>query len=137
MRKAFPLLTILLLCSLTAHAERLYLSGTGPDDTRTWDFFCSAGQHSGRWSKIQVPSCWEQQGFGAYTYGRFYKKQGAQPSSESGRYRTTFRAPKEWRGRSESPLPAPQRGTGRAPAPFPAGKEAKEQRDTRGKMGLV
>lgn len=99
MRKAFPLLAILLLCSLTAHAERLYLSGTGPDDTRTWDFFCSAGQHSGRWSKIQVPSCWEQQGFGAYTYGRFYKKQGAQPSSESGRYRTTFRAPKEWKGK--------------------------------------
>lgn len=25
-----------------------------------------------KWSKIDVPSCWEQQGFGGYTYGRYY-----------------------------------------------------------------
>ena len=26
------------------HPERIYLSGTGIDDTKTWDFFCSAGR---------------------------------------------------------------------------------------------
>ena len=35
------------------HPERIYLSGTGIDDTRTWDFFCSAGQNRKR-SKFPV-----------------------------------------------------------------------------------
>ena len=29
------------------HPERHYLSGTGIDNTATWDFFCSKGQNSG------------------------------------------------------------------------------------------
>ena len=37
------------------HAERIYLSGTGIDDTKTWDFFCSKGQNSSKWKKIEVP----------------------------------------------------------------------------------
>ena len=36
------------------HPERIYLSGTGIDNTKTWDFFCSAGQNSGKWKKIKV-----------------------------------------------------------------------------------
>ena len=48
------------------HPERIYLSGTGIDDTRTWDFFCSAGQNSGKWKKIEVPCNCELQGFGEF-----------------------------------------------------------------------
>lgn len=96
--------TLMFLASLAtfgeASAQRLYLSGTGSDDTRTWDFFCSKGQNSGHWSKIAVPSCWELQGFGAYTYGRFYKTKGLEPSDEMGHYRTRFSLPKDWSGKS-------------------------------------
>ena len=53
--------------------EIVYLSGTGPDDGVEWDFFCTAGRQSGMLTTIKVPSCWEQQGFVAYTYGvNFY-----------------------------------------------------------------
>ncbi len=80
--------------------ERVYLSGTGPSDTKTWDFLCSEGMNSGKWSKIEVPSQWEQQGFGAYTYGRFYLDKSAKPSSEVGTYRHVFKVPKEWKGQT-------------------------------------
>ena len=46
--------------------ERMYLSGKGPGDAVEWDFFCTAGRKSGEWTKIKVPSCWEQEGFGEY-----------------------------------------------------------------------
>ena len=75
------------------HPERIYLSGTGVDDTRTWEFMCDGGMQSGKWRKIQVPSCWEQQGFGAYTYGRWYREKGAKPADETGVYRYRFVAP--------------------------------------------
>ena len=74
--------------------ERIYLSGTDVEHPRTWEFFCSAGQNSGYWGTIEVPSCWEQQGYGGYTYGRFYRTKGLKPSNETGRYRTTFKVPK-------------------------------------------
>lgn len=76
--------------------ERLYLSGTGSDDTRTWDFRCSDGMNAGKWRKIEVPSCWELQGYGAYTYGRYYLDKAARPANETGEYRTSFRLPKGW-----------------------------------------
>ena len=82
--------------------ERLYLSGDGDGNNPKWDFFCSAGQQSGRWSKIEVPSCWELQGFGSYTFGRYYLKKGAQPSDEWGLYRRDFRVPEGWRDRQVS-----------------------------------
>lgn len=82
--------------------ERLYLSGDGDGRNPKWDFFCSAGQQSGRWSKIEVPSCWELQGFGSYTFGRYYLKKGAQPSDEWGLYRRDFRVPEDWRDRQVS-----------------------------------
>ena len=82
------------------------LSGTGKDDGVPWDFFCTAGQHSGVWTNIAVPSCWELQGFGVYNYGtRFREKKGEDVSkrpgfaSEQGKYRTDFRVPAEWSGR--------------------------------------
>lgn len=98
MRKTIALLCGLLM-SLSISAQRMYLSGTGSDDTRQWDFYCSKGQNAGKWKKIAVPSCWELQGFGAYTYGRFYKTKGLTPSDETGRYRTRFTLPKAWEGK--------------------------------------
>lgn len=61
-------LFIILLCLCSAKAQQTevrYLSGTGPDNTVKWDFWCSSGMNSQKWSKIEVPSCWEQQGLEA------------------------------------------------------------------------
>ena len=41
----------------------------------------------------RVPSCWELQGFGEYTYGRYYTIKGAKPSDETGIYRYRFLTP--------------------------------------------
>lgn len=38
------------------HPERIYLSGTGIDDTRTWEFFCSGGQNSGNGKRSKYPA---------------------------------------------------------------------------------
>lgn len=64
------------LCVWSQQTERRYLSGTGLGDGVTWQFYCSEGRNSGKWSKIEVPSQWELQGFGEYTYGRWYKRRG-------------------------------------------------------------
>lgn len=54
-----------------------------------------------RWSKIEVPSQWELQGFGTYTYGRWYKEKGVKnPSMETGIYRHSFKVPKEYTGQT-------------------------------------
>ncbi len=97
------LLLLLLLLSGSAaaqapHPERIYLSGRGTDDPATWRFRCSAGQNSGTWRTIEVPCNWELQGFGDYTYGRWYTVEGAAPSAEEGTYRLRFDAPAAWRG---------------------------------------
>ncbi len=81
------------------HPERIYLSGTGLDDAKTWEFRCTGGRNSGAWRKIQVPCNWELQGFGDYTYGRWYVNKGAAPSDERGSYRYRFEVPKNWAGR--------------------------------------
>ncbi|MBI2510339.1 MAG: glycoside hydrolase family 2 [Opitutae bacterium] len=88
----------------TLQTESLYLSGTGSHDAVTWDFFCTGGRNSGVWSKIAVPSCWEQQGFGTYEYGvesRPSKRMPQMPKApdEQGIYRREFTVPREWRGR--------------------------------------
>lgn len=102
-KKILSLLTISLALSVYSSnltTERIYLSGTGAGDTRTWDFYCSEGMNSGKWSTIEVPSQWEQQGFGDYTYGRFYLDKNARPSSETGLYRHSFAVPEEWKGKT-------------------------------------
>jgi beta-galactosidase/beta-glucuronidase len=81
--------------------EIQYLSGKGPDDAVTWEFFCTGGRNSGKWTTIPVPSCWELQGFGTYQYGMpFYGK--ANPpgiAGEQGKYRYKFKLPQQWEGR--------------------------------------
>ena len=52
--------------------QRIYLSGTGLNDTKNWAFHCSEGSNSGRWDSIPVPSQWELHGYGDYTYGSWY-----------------------------------------------------------------
>lgn len=105
--KAFTLaISALLSFSLTfaqkpATTERIYLSGRGSDDMVQWDFFCTEGANSGKWTKIGVPSCWELQGFGTYQYGmRWYGK--AFPdgvAAEKGMYKYEFDVPDAWRNK--------------------------------------
>jgi len=71
--------------------ELQYLSGEGKDDPVKWEFYCSGGQNSGRWTTIDVPSNWELQGFGTYNYGQDKTK-----ASERGRYRCRFEIPGHW-----------------------------------------
>ncbi|MEO6316033.1 MAG: glycoside hydrolase family 2 TIM barrel-domain containing protein [Chitinophagaceae bacterium] len=62
-----------------------YLSGIDKDHTVLWDFFCTKGANSGRWTKIAVPSNWEQQNFGGYSYGHDKVK-----TDEQGLYKYRF-----------------------------------------------
>ncbi len=83
--------------SLTLYAQRTevqYLSGTGVDDQKEWEFFATAGRNSGYWTTIPVPSNWEPQGFGSFNFGR-----DAEKADEQGLYRTSFRLPEGWRGK--------------------------------------
>ena len=71
-----------------------YLSGTGVDKPVEWDFYCTGGRNSGKWTKIQVPSCWEQQGFGTYNYGQ---AKDEERGKEQGLYKYRFSVPTHWR----------------------------------------
>lgn len=79
-----------------------YLSGTDSKHTVKWDFFCTAGRNSNEWKKIEVPSCWEQQGFGNYNYGRDYKTNGknARFYDEKGMYKYRFKVSAAWKGKN-------------------------------------
>ncbi len=95
-------LTTFSIAQTPVETERKYLSGTGPDDAVEWDFYCTAGRKSGVWTKIKVPSCWEQEGFGEYNYGvNFYgKKTHPLIPTEQGKYKYEFELPESWRGRN-------------------------------------
>jgi hypothetical protein len=91
-----------LITLLTAQQKQIqYLSGTDAKNTVQWDFFCTAGHNSGEWKKIQVPSNWEQQGFGNYNYGRDYKTNGknARFYDEQGKYKYEFKVPASFKGK--------------------------------------
>ena len=100
--------TLILTCALhpvsifsksSSEKQIQYLSGTDNENTVTWDFFCTGGRKSGYWTKIEVPSCWEQQGFGTYNYGRDYHTYGRnyRYADEKGLYRYQFSVPDSWR----------------------------------------
>ena len=78
-----------------------YLSGMDAANTVEWDFYCTAGRNSGEWKKIAVPSCWEQQGFGNYNYGRDYKTNGKNFRfyDEKGMYKHQFKINPNWKGK--------------------------------------
>ncbi len=89
------------LLAIAQQKQIQYLSGTDAANTVQWDFFCTAGRNSGEWKKIQVPSCWEQQGYGNYNYGRDYKTNGknARFYDEKGMYKYSFKVPAAWKGK--------------------------------------
>ncbi|WP_203532690.1 glycoside hydrolase family 2 protein [Draconibacterium halophilum] len=106
MNRIQPFLTVLLFLILAVSSQAQpetrqvkYLSGTDNENTETWEFYCTAGRNSGQWSTIEVPSHWEQQGFGNYDYGRDYRTYGKKfrYSQESGLYRYNFDVPGDWK----------------------------------------
>jgi len=103
MKRFFVVLFVgLLAVSINAQTTDIqYLSGKGYDDAVEWEFFCTGGRNSGKWTTISVPSCWELQGFGTYQYGMpFYGK--ANPpgiADEQGKYKYKFKLPQKWEGK--------------------------------------
>ena len=73
------LVLIVSACNLKAQETIIkFLSGTDKDNTVNWEFFCTKGMQSNKWTTIRVPSNWEQQGFGDYNYGIDKKKHDEQ-----------------------------------------------------------
>src|SRR5688500_18114009 len=69
-----------------------YLSGTDKDHTIAWDFKITHGRNSNAWKKIQVPSCWEHEGFGTFNY-----YEDRINGEEQGFYRHRFTATRGWK----------------------------------------
>ncbi|MBD0401637.1 glycoside hydrolase family 2 protein [Flammeovirga sp. EKP202] len=97
----FVIYSLFFLASTTAQNTQLteirYLTGTDKDHTTPWDFYCSSGQNSKKWTTIETPSCWELQGFGHYNYGHdpFEKR-----VNEYGLYKHQFSVPKSWKNKT-------------------------------------
>ncbi len=89
----FLLLTFALQAQQT---EKVYLSGTGSNDTKQWEFMCTGGMNANKWTTIAVPSCWELQGFGKYDYG--FAKDSVR-GKEKGLYKHSFNVPSNWKGK--------------------------------------
>jgi Glycosyl hydrolases family 2, TIM barrel domain/Glycosyl hydrolases family 2, sugar binding domain/Glycosyl hydrolases family 2/Beta galactosidase small chain len=90
---------LLFTFSFSLHAqqtEKIYLSGTGSDNTIPWQFYCTGGMNANKWTTIAVPSCWELQGFGKYDYG--YARDSVR-GKEKGLYKKTFNVPAAWKGK--------------------------------------
>lgn len=77
--------------------QKVFLSGTGSDHTVNWQFFCTEGRNSGKWTTIPVPSNWEFQGFGKYNYGL---AKDSLKGKEKGLYKYEFTVPAAWQGKS-------------------------------------
>ena len=84
------------LFTYSQETEILYLTGTGNDDTVPWEFYCSDGMNSKKWTTIPLPSCWELQGFGSYNYGI---DAWDDRMNEYGIYRYDFQLPESWKGK--------------------------------------
>lgn len=83
--------------SRAQETQKLFLSGTGSDHTVNWQFFCTAGNNSGKWTTIPVPSNWEFQGFGKYNYGL---AKDSLKGKEQGLYKYEFNVPASWQGKA-------------------------------------
>jgi hypothetical protein len=90
-------LLFLLLASVAraAETETQFLSGLGKDDPVTWQIVCDKGQNANKNTTIGVPSNWELQDFGIYTYGRV-KPESGWPRVHC-TYKRFFTAPATWR----------------------------------------
>ncbi len=94
-RYAVVLALLLTSVAKAAETEIQYLSGLGKDDPVKWEFKCDKGQNANKWSEIAVPSNWELQGFGIYTYGRVKPEDGW--PRVHGIYKRSFTTPTNWR----------------------------------------
>jgi hypothetical protein len=100
--KIFVLLCACSQLLFSQSKEILFLTGKDAEHTKEWDFWINGGRKSGSWSKIQVPSHWEQQGFGSYNYGRDYVTYGKNFKfhDETGLYKHKFTIPNSWKGKT-------------------------------------
>ncbi|WP_187775509.1 glycoside hydrolase family 2 protein [Flavobacterium johnsoniae] len=81
--------------------DKIYLSGKDFEHPVQWDFYCTDGNNSNVWTKINVPSQWELEGFGEYTYGRWYKELNQkEPSKEEGLYKYDFEIPLDYKNKT-------------------------------------
>ena len=79
--------------------KKIMLSGKDFEHQVKWDFKVTAGQNGEKWSKINVPSNWELEGYGTYTYGRWSKElEQDEPSKEEGFYKYNFKVPSTYDG---------------------------------------
>jgi beta-galactosidase/beta-glucuronidase len=95
--KSKLLIICLLICCFKSNSQSTiikYLSGTDKSHTVQWDFYCTGGMNSNKWTKIAVPSNWELQGFGSYNYGHDKVK-----ANEQGLYKYSFYAQPGWQGK--------------------------------------
>ncbi|MDE1193581.1 MAG: glycoside hydrolase family 2 TIM barrel-domain containing protein [Arachidicoccus sp.] len=91
------IINIFLLNFLQAQqTEKIFLSGTGSDNVVKWQFYCTAGRNSGKWTTINVPSNWELQGFGTYNYGL---DKDSMRTNEKGMYKYRFQVPDSWKNK--------------------------------------
>jgi hypothetical protein len=97
-RRILTIVLAFLFCpsAYTQATQKMYLSGTGSDNTVNWQFYCTSGMNSGKWTTIPVPSCWELQGFGKYDYG--FAKDSIR-GKEKGLYKYSFTAPSSWKNK--------------------------------------
>ncbi|HTN19971.1 MAG TPA: glycoside hydrolase family 2 TIM barrel-domain containing protein [Pelobium sp.] len=104
-KKLFVALLLFAGCDIAnAQSVKLvqYLSGKDNENTVAWDFWCTGGRNAGKWTKINVPGHWEQQGFGEYNYGRDYVTYGKnfRFADEKGLYKYKFSVPNDWRDKT-------------------------------------
>lgn len=96
----FLLLFFLSGFSFSQQTEVVFLSGKDAANTVDWEFFCTDGRNSGKWTTIPVPSNWELQGFGTYNYGHDWRDENIKLGKEHGLYRYSFDVPVKWRGKT-------------------------------------
>ncbi len=92
--KIFYIFLIVFSTIFAQQTETIYLSGQDADAPVKWDFMVSKGMNANKWSKINVPSNWELQGFGNYNYGLDKNK-----SDGVGYYKYKFRVLTSWLGK--------------------------------------
>lgn len=82
------------------NTQIVYLSGKDAASAVKWDFYCTDGRNSGKWTTIDVPSNWELQGFGTYNYGHDWRNENIPLGKEHGLYKHQFRVPENWKGKT-------------------------------------
>ena len=80
--------------------EIVYLSGRDAANTVDWEFFCTDGRNSGKWTTSPDTLHWDLQRFGTYNYGRNWRKNDLKLGKEHGLYKHRFEIPASWKGKT-------------------------------------